>query len=218
VELDGLGSNELAVNLRGEDTSVKRRIIISITSGILFALPLYAMAQPSRLITFEAGRAALASEVNDNFLLVAGSDTGRIFIAPKEIDTTLTATDGEVDVGPLSSFTAAFGRPTDYVPGVDPDITIRPLFSGCGNTDADVSVVSTFFNSNIGANADNTVEQLNVIIPMPAETTPLTIEAPNFTRMGLGDVNYVTITRNNTPQDTCPGNLSLHGIIIEYPR
>jgi hypothetical protein len=186
----------------------------SIMSGILFALPVYALALdvPHE---FVAGQPALADQVNENFEALAGG-TGRIFIAPKGIDSGLGDIAPAVSLNQSTpSFTAAYGRPWDYDDASAVPIDITPLLSGCGNMDVDITIVSNFFN--IGTNTDNNITTPNNVVPMPAETTPITIEGPIFMRPGLGDVNYVTITRNT---DACGGatSLFLHGIIIEYPR
>ena len=196
---------------------MRRQIIISIISGILFVLPLYAMAQPSRLKTFQAGEAALADDVNQNFTVVAGSDTGRIFIAPKAISSDLGPNDRAVlmAVGLNNTFTAAFGRPSDYVPGVAPDIDITPLFSGCDSTNFRIEIISDFLN--IGASGNSEPAQQQEFAGTVVNTTLVVIDSP-FSRTGLGDVNYVTVNRVAALGAECPGAVSLHGILIEYPR
>jgi len=191
---------------------VRRRIITTIISGILFALPAYAAAQriPN---TFVAGEPALAEQVNENFTVLAGPDTGRIFVAPKALDANLQATDQFVGLGIGQSFTAAFGRPSDYVPGLSPDITIRPLFSGCLGENILIGMITDF--RNIGPNGNNIEPRQETQITMPAEIT--TIQDSTYTRTGLGDVNYVTVDRA-VLAGGCQVAVNLHGIIIEYPR
>ena len=197
---------------------MRRRVITTIISGLLFALPLHAGAQRVPNV-FVAGEAALAEEVNENFTAVAGPDTGRIFIAPKGIDSSLGPTARSVPMGAVS-FTAAFGRPSDYRSGGTEDISIRLLLSGCANTNVSIEVVTDYLNE--GANVDNTETDAIPEFLMPADTTPTTITVPPapVTRTALGDVNYVTVTRNAA--QTAPvcgvGVLDLHGIIVEYPR
>jgi len=177
------------------------------------ALPGHAAAQRVPNV-FVAGEAALAEEVNENFAAVAGPGTGRIFIAPKEISSGLAATAQVVDMGIGNSFTAAFGRPIDYVPGNPDDIVIRPLFSGCLNLNVLIGVTTDFLN--IGTNGDNSDVAPTQEFPMPGDAT--TIETRSFTRTGLGDVNYVTVDRALATANACAVGFSLHGIIIEYPR
>jgi len=192
---------------------VRRRIITTIISGLLFSLSGYVSAQRVPNV-FVAGEAALAEEVNENFTAVAGPDTGRIFIAPKGIDVNLQATDRNVPLGVGDSYTAAFGRPSDYVPGTSPDITIRPLFSGCVSENVSIGLTSDFLV--IGANGNNAEPRQEIEILMPAVDT--TIETRDYARTGLGDVNYVTVDRVLASAPACAVDFNFHGILIEYPR
>lgn len=180
---------------------------------MLLALPMYGAAGTVPHV-FAPNTPALASEVNENFAASGGGMTGRIFIAPKEISSGLGATDQVVDFGIGNAFTAAFGRPIDYVSGGTDDIVIKPLFTGCLNLNVLIGVTTDFLN--IGVNADNSETAPAQEFTMPNDAT--TIETRSYTRTGLGDVNYVTVDRALAAANACAVNFSLHGIIIEYPR
>lgn len=190
-----------------------RRTTTSILGGVLLVLPVYASAaQPPH--TFVQGQPALAAQVNENFAAVAGPATGTIFIAPKEISSGLGANDQAVNLGIGGSFTATFGLPTDYAAGGTDDIVVKPLFSGCLNENILVSVTTNFLN--IGTNGDNTQNAPGQEFTMPNDAT--TIETRNYTRTGLGDINYVTVDRALATANACAVSVSFHGILIEYPR
>lgn len=189
-----------------------------IISAVLFALPVAATAQTRVPNVFVPGQAALAEEVNENFQRLAGPDTGTIFIPPKALDSSLAATAQVVLMATAAnnSYTAAFGRPADYVPGVADDITIRPLLSGCLGSAVLLEIATDFLD--IGPNGDNSDADVITEFTMPADAT--TITAPGITRGGLGAINYVRVNRMNAVNDTtCNASfLNLHGVIIEYPR
>ena len=191
-----------------------RRLKTSLFGGVLLVLPVYASAaQPPH--TFVEGEPALAAEVNENFLAVAGPDQGRIFIAPKAIDAGLLDEARTVSIV-TETYTAAFGKPSDYVANGAEDVSIRLLLSGCLAANVIVQVDTDYLNA--GANVIDVDQDVIPEFLMPAEAT--TIVAPSVTRTGLGDVNYVTVTRNfpASAPDCGVGELFLHGIIIEYPR
>ncbi len=215
-----MGRKQLAVTVFTEDTSLNKRVVTTIFGGVLVALSLCATAQTFQVPhTFTGGTPALANQVNENFDAIEARlpNTGRIFIPPKAISLGLGANDQVVAmaVGANDSFTAAVGRPTDYVPGVAPDITIQPLLTGCLNMDVRIGIESDY--SNIGPNGVNLEVAPEQDFTMPVDVT--TIEAPSFTRTGLGDVTYITINRvASQGGNPCAGAVSLHGILITYPR